>query len=194
VRAHAEEAFERVQSEWLGDAANDFLGRARALAEHVKAAGRAAPGVEIERKFLLKGLPPSMPAGETHEIAQGYIPGERLIERLRRDRSNGSERFLRTVKVGSGIARMEIEEETTQALFDQLWPLTNGKRLVKRRHVVAEPRQRWEIDEYLDRPLVVAEVELSSPDEEVTIPEWLAPSVEREVTGDRAYLNVNLAR
>jgi CHAD domain-containing protein/CYTH domain-containing protein len=194
VRAHAEEAFARVQSEWLGDAANDFLGQARALAERFKAAGRAARGLEIERKFLLKGLPPSMPAGETHEIAQGYIPGERLIERLRRDRSNGSERFLRTVKVGSGIARMEIEEETTQALFDQLWPLTNGKRLVKRRHVVAEPRQRWEIDEYLDRPLVVAEVELSSPDEEVTIPEWLAPSVEREVTGDRAYLNVNLAR
>jgi len=149
---------------------------------------------EIERKFLLTGLPPAMPAAETHEIAQGYLPGERLVERLRRDRANGSERFLRTVKSGTGVARLELEEETTRHVFEHLWPLTQGKRLVKRRHVVETAEHRWEIDEFLDRPLVVAEVELTEPDAQVTIPEWLAPCVEKEVTGDRAYLNVNLAR
>ncbi len=192
VRAHAEEAFARAQAEWLGDAAADFLARARALAGTLRATSR--PGVEIERKFLLTGLPPSMPGGETHEIAQGYLPGERLIERLRRDRINGTERYLRTVKVGAGVARLEVEEETTRDLFEHLWPLTAGKRLVKRRHVVASPEHRWEIDEFLDRPLVVAEVELAEADAPVTIPEWLAPSVEREVTGEGEYLNVNLAR
>lgn len=192
VRSHAEEAFARAQAEWLGDAANDFLARTRAFAGTLKATSR--PGVEIERKYLLTGLPPSMPNGETHEIAQGYLPGERLIERLRRDRTNGTERFLRTVKVGAGIARLEVEEETTRDLFEHLWPLTAGKRLEKRRHVVDSAEHRWEIDEFLDRPLVVAEVELAEADAPVTIPEWLAPSVEREVTGEGEYLNVNLAR
>ncbi len=192
VRAHAEQAFERAKTEWLGDAAEPFLARTRAFAEKLKTVSR--PGVEIERKFLLPGLPPSMPAAETHEIAQGYLPGERLIERLRRDRTKGTERFLRTVKVGAGVVRMEFEEETTRDLFDHLWPLTQGKRLVKRRHVVESPEHTWEIDEFLDRALVVAEVELTDADAPVTIPDWLAACVEREVTGDREYLNVNLAR
>ncbi|MGQ0642039.1 MAG: CHAD domain-containing protein [Gemmatimonadaceae bacterium] len=195
VRAHAAQAFARAKADWLGNAAEDFLARTRAFAEKIRTSKRPpSPGVEIERKFLLHGLPPSMPAAETHEISQGYLPGERLIERLRRDRSNGSERFLRTVKSGSGVARLELEEETTRHMFEHLWPLTQGKRLVKRRHVVEAPEHRWEIDEFLDRPLVVAEVELNDPDAPVTLPEWLAPSVDREVTGDSAYLNVNLAR
>ncbi|HJU73871.1 MAG TPA: CHAD domain-containing protein [Gemmatimonadaceae bacterium] len=192
VRAHAEEAYSRAQAEWLGDAADDFLGRTRALVGQLKSGSRQ--GMEFERKYLLSGLPPQMPAAETHEIAQGYLPGQRLVERLRRDRSNGSERFLRTVKSGAGVARLELEEETTRDIFEHLWPLTKGKRLEKRRHVVADGEQRWEIDEFLDRPLIVAEVELPSADTAVSIPEWLAPAVEREVTGEREYLNVNLAR
>lgn len=192
VRAHAEEAYARAQTDWLGDAAADFLKQTRAFAEKIK--GMSRPGVEIERKFLLTGMPPAMPPAETHEIAQGYLPGERLIERLRRDRSNGGERFLRTVKLGVGIVRTEIEEETSRDLFEHLWPLTRGRRLVKRRHIVDSAENRWEIDEFMDRPLVLAEVELGDPDAEVKIPDWLAPAVEREVTGDRAYLNVNLAR
>jgi CHAD domain-containing protein/CYTH domain-containing protein len=192
VRAHAEQAYESLRANWLGGAADEFLERTRIFAEQIKTMGR--PGVEIERKFLLRGLPPAMPPAETHEIAQGYLPGERLIERLRHDRTNGSERFLRTVKSGEGVIRMELEEETTRDMFEHLWPLTQGKRLVKRRYVVDSPEHRWEIDEFLDRPLVVAEVELTEPDAPVTIPDWLAACVEREVTGDRAYLNVNLAR
>jgi CHAD domain-containing protein/CYTH domain-containing protein len=192
VRTHAGAAFARANEHWLGGAAEPFLARARDFAGSLKVTSR--PGVEIERKFLLSGLPPGMPQAETHEIAQGYLPGERLVERLRRDRVNGSERFLRTVKVGSGVMRLEVEEETTRAMFEHLWPLTEGKRLEKRRYVVDSPEHRWEIDEYLDRPLVVAEVELDAVDAEVTLPDWLAPAVEREVTGEREYLNMNLAR
>jgi CHAD domain-containing protein/CYTH domain-containing protein len=192
VRTHAEEAFSRAKTNWLGDAAAEFFKRTRAFAEKLKTMSR--PGVEIERKFLLRGLPPSMPVTETHEISQGYLPGERLVERLRRDRMNGSERYIRTVKAGSGLVRMEFEEETSRSMFEHMWQLTQGKRLVKRRYIVESPEHRWEIDEFLDRPLFVAEVELSDADAPVTIPDWLAPSVEREVTGDAAYLNVNLAR
>src|SRR6185437_7228777 len=36
---------------------------------------------EVERKFLLTGLPTLPGAGSPVEIEQGYLPGERLIER-----------------------------------------------------------------------------------------------------------------
>ena len=52
----------------------------------------------------------------------------------------------------------------------------------------------WEVDEFTDRDLVLAEVELPSEDVEPRLPEWIAPYVEREVTGEPEYLNVNLAR
>jgi len=42
----------------------------------------------------------------------------------------------------------------------------------------------WEIDEFLDRPLWLAEIELPSADTEVRVPEWLAEYVVREVTGE----------
>jgi len=70
-----------------------------------------------------------------------------------------------------------------------MWPLTAGKRVHKRRYRLG----RWEIDLFLDRDLVLAEIELASEDEPVDIPDWLSPYLEREVTGDPAYVNLNLA-
>ena len=52
----------------------------------------------------------------------------------------------------------------------------------------------WEIDEFVDRELVLAEVELKSADEPIQPPEWLRPYLVREVTGEDAYVNLNLAR
>ena len=40
------------------------------------------------------------------------------------------------------------------------------------------------MDEFTDRDLVIAEVELPSEDVRPKIPRWLAPYVVREVTGD----------
>ena len=52
----------------------------------------------------------------------------------------------------------------------------------------------WEIDEFLDRELYLAEVELDDPAEKVEPPAWLAPHVVKDVTGDEKYVNLNLAR
>jgi CYTH domain-containing protein len=51
----------------------------------------------------------------------------------------------------------------------------------------------WEIDEFLDRDLVLAEVELPDPAAKFALPEWLEPFVVREVTEDPAFQNLNLA-
>ena len=52
----------------------------------------------------------------------------------------------------------------------------------------------WEIDEFVDRELVLAEVELVSENQSATPPAWLASYIVREVTHEPEYLNVNLAR
>ena len=150
---------------------------------------------EIERKYLLRGRPPRTVGAPSLEIDQGYIPGDRIRERVRRARGATDTRYYRTIKMGSGIQRIEIEEEATEAFFDAVWPLTAGRRVRKRRHLVKDDGVVWEIDEFLDRPsLWLAELELVRADQAVEIPEWLAPFVEREVTDDPSYTNRALAR
>ena len=150
---------------------------------------------EIERKFLLSALP-RMPAPvDVLEIDQGYLPGVRLVERLRRQRDRSAHvRYYRTIKVGIGVQRMELEEETDAKTFEHLWVLTEGRRLRKRRHVIPDGDRYWEVDEFLDRDLVLAEMEIPTADTEITIPEWLRPVLVRDVTGDRKYTNRSLAR
>jgi CYTH domain-containing protein len=128
------------------------------------------------------------------EIEQGYLPGERLVERVRRITSADGVELVRTVKEGSGLTRIEIEEPVTPDVFARLWPLTEGRRLRKRRYRVPEGSLTWEIDRFLDRDLVLAEIELPSAGQaDVEMPAWLKPHVEREVTEEEAYSNFRLA-
>jgi len=186
------EDFAALQAQWLGDGANPFFAAVEALAATIATA--PGTGVEIERKFLLRDVPPRAREAPAVEIDQGWLPGTVLQERLRRVRSKDGERLRRTVKHGEGLVRIELEEAAPPELFHALWPLTEGRRVSKRRYTVPDDGLAWEIDEFTDRRLVLAEVELPQADTPATPPEWLAPYVEREVTGEAEYLNVNLAR
>lgn len=193
LHERGQDAFVEAKSKWLGEC-DPFVERVEGVAQSL--AARAGRSTEIERKYLLRELP-SLPAGATvSEIEQGYLPGKRVLERLRRVRvsdEGGHTRYYRTVKSGNGLVRTEIEDEVDAAFFDRLWPITEGRRISKRRYAVNETEQKWEIDEFLDRDLVLAEVELTQADESVALPVWLAPVVVREVTGEREYTNAALA-
>jgi len=131
-------------------------------------------------------------------IAQAFVgtvmPHE-LPERVRRAVGPKGATYTRTVKAGSGISRIEVEEETTAQFFETVWPLTAGVRVHKRRYSIWEGNDEWLIDEFLDREgLVLAELELEQAEQVVRIPVWLAPVLDREVTNDRAYTNYALAR
>jgi len=114
---------------------------------------------------------------------------------LRRVRSidGGVIRHARTVKIGSGLVRTEMEEEISKELFARMWPLTEGKRIHKRRYAARGEQHTWQIDDFLDRNLVLAEVELSAADEMAAVPEWLEAVVVRDVTGESEYENATLA-
>jgi CHAD domain-containing protein/CYTH domain-containing protein len=192
LRARGSEAFGAAAREWLAPGRRLFFDDVRAARRAL--ARRSRHGREVERKYLLKGLPPAAADHPSVEIEQGYLPGERLVERLRRIRANGRVELVRTVKEGSGLVRLEVEETVTPEVFEALWPLTAGRRLRKRRYRVPDGDLTWEIDRFLDRDLVLAEVELPSATADVSIPEWLRRCMAHEVTGDPAYSNAELAR
>jgi CHAD domain-containing protein/CYTH domain-containing protein len=191
LRERGQAAFHRLSAEWLDGRGDPFIREFMELGKAI--ALRPQPGVEVERKYLLRGLPEAVQRATPLEIRQGYLPGKRLVERLREVKSNGSASWYRTVKSGVGLWRLELEEETTREVFTRIWPLTAGHRVQKLRYPVQENGATWEIDQFTDRNLVLAEIELPSPRTKVTLPAWLEPLVVRDVTGDPEFSNSRLA-
>ena len=146
-------------------------------------------GVEVERKFLVPE-PPDLDGAECDEIDQGYLAvGAEGEVRLRRK----GEKLLLTAKRGAGISREEGEVELGPDDFERLWPLTEGRRLRKRRHVLPVGDLEIELDVYEGalEGLVVAEVEFESEEQASGFhpPAWIG----EDVTGDTRYLNQTLA-
>jgi adenylate cyclase len=149
-----------------------------------------ASGIEIERKFLLAGLPPTMRLARREPIRQGYVALDGDTEvRVRIT----PERAVLTIKSGHGGVRLEEEVVLDKRQGDALWELTEGRRLQKARRRVRVGDDVVEVDEYggaLDG-LVVAEVEFD--DEEAAGRFRPPPWFEREVTDDPRYSNRRLA-
>ena len=146
---------------------------------------------EIERKFLVKRLPPELNHARRYVIAQGYLASEPRGRHVRL-RKKGRSASL-TFKVGRGNAREEREIKLSPKQFAALWPGTAGRRLRKVRYEVPWKKLLIEVDIYRGEHdgLIVAEVEF--PDHaarrKFKSPGWFG----REVTGDKRYSNITLA-
>ena len=95
------------------------------------------PALEIERKFLIDQIPDELDIVDVIDIQQGYIYSNKEIE-LRIRKKN--DRFFQTIKQGSGLSRNELEIEISYKQFSQLWPLTEGKRLEKKRFEIYQKK------------------------------------------------------
>jgi len=144
--------------------------------------------IEIERKFLVDlGRLGGLTAGEV--ISQGYIPTQ--DKTAVRVRTKGDSAFLTLKGENRGAARLEFEYEIpvtdAQVILAQL---CSGPRIEKVRYTMNFGNHLWEIDVFHGENLglVVAEVELTHEDEDLSLPPW----VNEEVTGDSRYYNVNL--
>jgi adenylate cyclase len=145
--------------------------------------------MEVERKFRLR-RPPELSGADADPIEQGYLAiGAEGEVRLRRK----AERTLLTVKRGAGLSRGEAEVEVSREQFDALWPLTEGRRLRKRRHVIPHDGLEIEVDVFEEEleGLIIAEVEFDSEEQARSFepPAWLGD----EVTGEERFLNESLA-
>jgi adenylate cyclase len=145
---------------------------------------------EIERKFL----PTALPDGDhpRRQLAQGYLAVDADGAEVRVRRADDTTTL--TVKSAPGLVRVEEEIPIDERRFESLWPLTEGRRIIKTRHLVALGDELTaEVDVYDGdlSGLITAEVEFPSLEasEAFAAPEWLG----REVTGDERYANRTLA-
>ncbi len=146
---------------------------------------------EIERKFLVEGEYKSL-AYDSSRVLQGYICSAR--GRTVRVRIRGGKGYL-TIKGASdaaGMSRYEWEKEIPVEEAEELMKLCEPGIIDKTRYLVRCGKHVFEVDEFYgeNRGLVVAEVELSSPDEPFEKPGFIG----REVTGDVRYYNSQLMK
>jgi len=143
---------------------------------------------EIERKFLVDGGKVSVLKFSAEEfIAQGYLSTSPTV-RVRVKNNRG---FLTIKSATVGIERKEFEYEIPLDDAEELLQLCGSHVLKKVRRKIFHGGHVWEVDFFggkLDG-LILAEVELSRPDEAVEIPDW----VTREVSDDVRYFNSNLS-
>src|SRR5438045_9206669 len=125
-------------------------------------------------------------------FAQGYLANEGGGRHVRL-RKKGRVVSL-TFKVGRGSTREEREIRLSPKQFDLLWPATKGRRLRKTRYEVPWKKLKIEVDIYHGRNhgLMVAEVEFPNhaSRRKFKPPRWFG----REVTGEKRYSNISLAR
>ncbi len=146
----------------------------------------AAPPAAPERRLLVTAIPAEGLGGEVETFEQGWLPGDGR-ESVGITRSPVGEQWFRARAAARGPSRVETIDRST---FEALWPLTEGRRIAKRRHLVAAA-PGWHFDEYVDRPLVLAVAEEGNAE---APPPWLEPVLVRDVSGERGYLDEALAR
>ena len=150
-------------------------------------------GMEIERKFLVRGDDYKRAATRSYRIKQGYIcSGHGHTVRVRR-RDDQAFLTIKGPSLDGGLSRYEFEKEITPDEADQLFRLCEPGIIDKTRYLVeAADGHTFEVDEFYgdNEGLVVAEVELSAPDEPYVKP----PFIGDEVTGDRRYYNSHLRK
>lgn len=146
---------------------------------------------EIERKFLVTGDYKDQASSASH-IIQGYISS--IPERTVRIRIRNGKAYI-TIKGASGEegrSRYEWEKEIPAEEGYELMNLCEPGSVDKTRYLIPYQEHVFEVDEFHgeNSGLVMAEVELSSPDEEVTLPGFIG----KEVTGDIRYYNSYLKK
>jgi len=147
-------------------------------------------GIEIERKFLVrKDL--WVPPDDGIQVRQGFLSLD--PERTVRVRLAGNEGYLTIKGASTGAARAEYEYPLPAGDANEMLGRLCHKPLIeKTRYRVQAGRHLWEVDEFFgdNLGLLVAEVELADPDEEVELPAWVG----KEVTEDPRYYNAALIR
>jgi len=146
---------------------------------------------EIEHKFLIRDDRWRQQVERSVRMRQGYLTSDaRCSVRVR---VAGGQGFL-NIKSGTlGIQRSEYEYPIPLAEAEEILDTLCEKPLLeKTRHFIHFGEHVWEIDEFAgaNAGLIVAEVELSHPDEPFERPDWAS----EDVSHDIRYYNSQLAR
>ncbi len=151
-------------------------------------------GREIERKFLIKHLPLEILRSKHYPLRQGYLANEARGRHVRLRKKGKTMSLTFKVSRERGSSREEREIRLSSKQFETLWAATKGRRLRKTRYEIPWKTLKIEVDIYHGRNhgLMVAEVEFPNHASRRRFkpPRWFG----REVTGEKRYSNVRLAR
>ncbi|MCG6192307.1 CYTH domain-containing protein [Leptospira sp. FAT2] len=146
--------------------------------------------MEIERKFLVLNQEYKK-LGSPEAIVQGYLNSDK--NRTVRVRIQGSRAKITIKSATVGISREEFEYDIP---FDDakimLYDLCEKPIIEKNRYTINYQGSIWEVDEFLgeNTGLIVAEIELESPEALFNKPEWIGD----EVSYDPKYFNSSLIK
>ena len=199
---------DKIISSWTGhphfriiDNSTDFEEKLeRLLKEIASFLGEPEP-LEIERKYLiyypnLKELE-NMPNCTKVDITQTYLKSSDGVERRVRARGIDGDYvyYLTEKKKISGLKRVEVERRLSQDEYVKYLMDADNKlhTIHKTRYCLSHNNQYFEIDIYpeWDRQAIM-EIELSSEDEKVFIPDFI--NVYQEVTDNDSYKNYQMAK
>ena len=147
-------------------------------------------GIEIERKLLLINSDWQSLFHRRIYVRQGYLSTtpDRTV-RIRIWDKQGKLTIKNAPKNGT---RLEYEYDIPlQDATEMLNKMCPRPQIEKHRHLVKFGEHLWEVDVFLgsNLGLVVAEVELTDPDEEFCLPPWVG----QEITTDHRYSNSQLS-
>lgn len=148
--------------------------------------------LEIERKFLVENEDFKKESYHKKSLKQGYLNADK--NRTVRIRIADDKGFI-TIKGKSnetGTTRFEWEKEIDVLEAEQLLLLCEPSVIDKIRFYIKSNKHVYEVDEFYgdNNGLIVAELELTSENEEFTKPAWLG----KEVTGNVNYYNSSLSK
>jgi adenylate cyclase len=146
---------------------------------------------ETERKFLVRGEFRHL-AVKKIKITQSYLlkdPDKTIRLRI------ADEKGFLTIKSRisrESLSRNEWEFEIPVSDAEDMIKVCLPGKIVKDRYLIPSGSHTIEVDVFHDKNegLVIAEIELSSEDEQFIRPEWLG----EEVTGNPEYYNSNLIK
>ena len=150
--------------------------------------------LEIERRFLVRGDQWRTHVAWQAQLQQGYLSAaaEGFTTRVRSNGAGGAWLTLKAARSGcsDGRVRHEFEYAIPAADAEDLMTLAVAA-LRKCRYGLDLPGGDWVLDVFQDgnTPLVIAEVELASPEQPVAIPTWCV----QEITGQGRFSNAALA-
>jgi adenylate cyclase len=147
--------------------------------------------IEIERKFLITSEEFKTAAFSKKRIKQGYlstVPERTVRIRIKEDKAYLT---IKGISSESGLSRYEWEKEIPVDEAEQLLLLCQEGIIDKTRFEIKLGNHIYEVDEFygINEGLVIAEIELSSENENFEKPSWLGD----EVTTDKRYYNAYLS-
>ena len=148
--------------------------------------------MEIERKYLVTSDSYKQMAVTRYHICQGYISREKTGTVRIRITDDKAYLTIKGKPAAGHFARYEWEKEINVQEAKELMHLCQGTIIDKTRWIIPAKEEglKWEVDEFHGKHegLTLAEIELTSEEQEVEKPDFVG----EDVTSDPRYYNANM--